>query len=103
MLQMVIKTQSEKQVSKKRKIIPFFQIITFFCSQLPYNESNSMHPQLLERFKCKFASGNNRKSKNWGTFFNSQHFEGKKGMLEFRNGDYNKWQASQLFIWTCIN
>jgi hypothetical protein len=24
-------------------------------------------------------------------------------MLEFRNGDYNKWQASQLFIWTCIN
>jgi hypothetical protein len=62
-----------------------------------------MHPQLLERFKCKFASGNNWKNKNWGTFFNSQHFEGKKGVLEFQNGDYNKWQASQLFIWTCIN
>jgi len=29
-LQIVIKTQSEKQISKKQKFVPFFQIITFF-------------------------------------------------------------------------
>jgi hypothetical protein len=33
----------------------------------------------------------------------SQHLDGKKGMLKLQDGDYNEWQASELFIWTCIN
>ncbi len=32
-------------------------------------------------------------------FLSSQHFEGKKGVLELQDGDYNKSQKGQLFIW----
>jgi hypothetical protein len=42
-------------------------------------------PNLLERLKCEFENENNERS--WGTSPNSQHFEGKRGMLEFWDGD----------------
>jgi hypothetical protein len=43
--------------------------------------------KLLERFKCEFESENNGRKKNWGTFLSSQHFRGKKGVLELWDGD----------------
>ncbi len=42
LLQKVIKTQSEKRGSKKKKIVPPFQIIKFFSNQQPYHKSNSL-------------------------------------------------------------
>ncbi len=39
-------------------------------------------PKLLERLKCESKIQNNGRKTNWGTFFSSQHFEGKNGMLE---------------------
>jgi len=49
-----------------------------------------MHPKFLERFKCKSKNENNKKNKNWGMFFNSKHFGGKRGVLELRDEDYNE-------------
>jgi hypothetical protein len=46
-----------------------------------------MHPQTPERFKCKFKNENSERKMNWGMFFNSQHFEGKRGVLELWDGD----------------
>jgi len=42
-------------------------------------------PNLLERLKCESESENNER--RCGTFPNSQHFEGKRGMLELWDGD----------------
>jgi hypothetical protein len=33
---------------------------------------------------------------SWGAFFNSQHLEGKKGVLELQVGDNNEWKVGQL-------
>jgi hypothetical protein len=43
-LQIVIKTQSEKQVSKKRKIVPFFQIIALFWQPIILQQIKSNAP-----------------------------------------------------------
>jgi hypothetical protein len=43
LLQRVKETQSEKQGSKKRKIVPPSQITYLFGSQRPYHKSNPLH------------------------------------------------------------
>jgi len=47
-LQRVAKIQSKKQATKKRKIVPLFQIIDFFNNQHPYNKLNLLQHALLE-------------------------------------------------------
>jgi hypothetical protein len=47
-LQRVTKTQSEKQATKKRKIVPPFQIINFFSNQHIYNKLNLLQHAFLE-------------------------------------------------------
>jgi hypothetical protein len=42
-------------------------------------------PKLLQRLKCKFESENN--TRNWGMLLSLQHFRGKKGLLEFWDGE----------------
>jgi len=44
-----------------------------------------INPTLLERLKCESKGENNRRS--WGTFPNSHHFGGRRGMLELRYED----------------
>jgi len=44
-------------------------------------------PKFIERFKCESKGENNGKRKSWGTLFSSQHFEGKKSVMELRDGD----------------
>jgi hypothetical protein len=46
-------------------------------------------PKLLEKLKCESKSENNKRS--WGTFPNSQHFGGKRGVLDFQDADYEQW------------
>jgi hypothetical protein len=42
-------------------------------------------PTLLKRLKCKSKNENN--GRNWGTLPSSNHFGGKRGMLELGDGD----------------
>jgi len=44
------------------------------------------HLNILERLKCEFESENNKR-RSWGTLPSSQHFKGKRGMLELWDGD----------------
>jgi hypothetical protein len=36
------------------------------------------HPKLLNRFNCESKGENNKRIKNQGTLFDSQHFEDRK-------------------------
>jgi hypothetical protein len=57
---------------------------------------------LKKKFKCELENENNKR-KSWGTFPSLQHFRGKRGMLELRDGDKDEWQVDQLFKHTCTN
>ncbi len=48
LLQRVVKTQSEKQGTNKRKIVPLSQITNFFGNQGPYHKSDSLHQTFFE-------------------------------------------------------
>jgi hypothetical protein len=48
LLQRVVETQSAKQGTKKRKIVPPFQITNFFGSQQPYHKLYLLHQTFLE-------------------------------------------------------
>ncbi len=48
LLQKVTKTQSEKQRTKKKKIVPPFQMINVFGNQWPYNKSDPLQQTFLE-------------------------------------------------------
>jgi len=48
LLQKVTKTQSGKQGSNNRKIVPLSQIIDFFGSQRPYHKLDPLHWAFLE-------------------------------------------------------
>jgi hypothetical protein len=43
--------------------------------------------KLFERLKCEFEGEKKNGIKNWDTLPNSQHFGGKKGVLEFQDED----------------
>ncbi len=56
LLQKVAETQSEKQGTKKRKLVPPSQITNFFGNQWPYHKSNPLQQafQTLISFDFKF-------------------------------------------------
>jgi len=60
-------------------------------------------PRFLERLKCEFENENNRRRKNDVCYLARNIWMVRMGMLKLQDGDYNEWQASELFIWTCIN
>jgi hypothetical protein len=43
-------------------------------------------PKLLEKLKCEYENENSGR-RSWGMFLDSQHFKGKKGVLEVQDGD----------------
>jgi hypothetical protein len=45
------------------------------------------HPQIPWIFKCETQSENNGRKRSWGMLPSLQHLWGKRGVLEFRNGD----------------
>jgi hypothetical protein len=57
LLQKVVETQTEKQVTKKRKIVPPFQITIFFGSLHFYNESYPLQYSFMENLMLYVAKG----------------------------------------------
>ncbi len=57
LLQKVTKTQSGKQGSNNRKIVPPSQITDFFGSQRPYHKLDPLHWASLEDLVLNFAKG----------------------------------------------
>jgi hypothetical protein len=48
LLEKVSKTKSDKQVAKKKKIVPPFKFTKFFNNQCPYNKSNPTQQSFME-------------------------------------------------------
>jgi hypothetical protein len=61
--------------------LPFLDTINLRIVPKKIMNAHLTHPKLLIRFKCKFEGENNGR-RSWDAFPNSQHFGGKKGMLE---------------------
>jgi hypothetical protein len=59
--------------------------LKLLCNIRIFMNSTLHTPKLLVRFKCKFEGENNKRS--WDALRSSQHFEGKKGVLELRDRD----------------
>jgi hypothetical protein len=57
------------------------------CSVWIFMSSTLRTPKLLVRFKCEYESENNEKIRSWDALLNSQHFGGKKGVLELWDRD----------------